>query len=50
MVDAAGLDEDRARAWVVVRTVVELAGALVAGTASADDVTWATTVVKAVQR
>ena len=50
VIDAAGLDEDRARAWVVVRTVVELAGALVAGTASADDVTWATTVVKAVQR
>ena len=50
VVDAAGLDEDRARAWVVVRTVAELAAALVAGTATADRVTWATTVVKAVQR
>ena len=50
VVDAAGLDEDRARAWVVVRTVVELAAALVAGTAPADRLTWAMTVVKAVQR
>ncbi|MGI3781732.1 MAG: aminoglycoside phosphotransferase family protein [Janthinobacterium lividum] len=50
VVDAAGLDEDRARAWVVVRTVVELAGAFAAGGASADEVTWAMTVVKAVQR
>jgi streptomycin 6-kinase len=50
VVDAAGLDEDRARAWVVVRTVVELAAAFAAGSPSADQVTWAMTVVKAVQR
>ncbi len=50
VVDAAGLDEDRARAWVVVRTLVELAAELVSGTAAADRVTWAMTVVKAVQR
>ena len=50
VVDAAGLDEDRARAWVVVRTVVELAATFAAGAASADQVTWAMTVVKAVQR
>lgn len=50
VVDAAGFDEDRARAWVVVRTVVELAAALEAGGVPADAVTWAMTVVKAVQR
>jgi streptomycin 6-kinase len=50
VVDAAGLDEDRARAWVVARTVVELAAAFAAGTPTADEVTWAMTVVKAVQR
>jgi streptomycin 6-kinase len=50
VVDAAGLDEDRARAWVVVRTVVELAAAFAGGTPAADEVTWAMTVVKAVQR
>jgi streptomycin 6-kinase len=50
VVDAAGLDEDRARAWVVVRTVVELAAAFGAGGVAADTVTWAMTVVKAVQR
>lgn len=49
-VDAAGLDEDRARAWVVVRTVVELAEAFAHGAVPAGRVTWATTVVKAVQR
>lgn len=53
VVDAAGLDEDRARAWVVVRTLVELATAFAgrgAGGVTADEVTWAMTVVKAVQR
>ena len=50
VVDAAGLEEDRARAWVVVRTLVELAAAFAAGRPAADRVTWATTVVKAVQR
>lgn len=50
VVDAAGLEEDRARAWVVVRTVAELAGALDAGGVAPEQVTWATTVVKAVQR
>ncbi|GAA3556561.1 streptomycin 6-kinase [Microlunatus spumicola] len=50
VVDAAGLDEDRARAWVVVRTVVELAASFARGSVPAEQVTWATTVVKAVQR
>jgi len=50
VVDAGGLDEDRARAWVVVRTLAALAGRLVAGPVPAEEVTWATTVVKAVQR
>ena len=50
VVDAAGLDEDRARAWVVVRTVVELAALLACGDGTLEQVTWATTVVKAVQR
>jgi streptomycin 6-kinase len=50
VVDAAGLDEDRARAWVVVRTVVELAAGFAGGTPAPDEVTWAMTVVKAVQR
>jgi streptomycin 6-kinase len=50
VVDAAGLDEDRARAWAVVRTIVELAGAFAADGASPEQVTWAMTVVKAVQR
>ncbi|GAB2574791.1 streptomycin 6-kinase [Microlunatus antarcticus] len=50
VVDAAGLDEDRARSWVVVRTLVELAGTFASGGVAADEVTWAMTVVKAVQR
>ena len=43
VVDAAGLDEDRARAWVVVRTLGALAGRLAAGPVPAEEVTWATT-------
>ena len=50
VVDAAGLDEDRARSWVVVRVVTELAARFALGDVPADEVTWATTVVKAVQR
>jgi streptomycin 6-kinase len=50
VVDGAGLDEDRARAWVVVRAMV---GVLLASAAPSPDpaaVTVATTIVKAVQR
>jgi streptomycin 6-kinase len=50
VVDAAGLDEDRTRAWVCVRTMVELAAAVLRGGAGPDDVTRALTLVKAVQR
>ncbi|KQT89691.1 hypothetical protein ASG49_16725 [Marmoricola sp. Leaf446] len=45
LVDTAGLDEDRARAWVVVRVLADAAGAL----ADAAVVTRAVTVAKAVQ-
>lgn len=50
MVDAAGLDEDRARAWVVVRMVHNAMGAVRDGPAA--DPSWLTrciTVAKAVQ-
>lgn len=50
MVDAAGLDEDRARAWVTVRTMVNLLRAVQAGDVDPDWVTRCTTVTKAVQR
>ncbi len=52
MVDTAGLDEERVRAWVVVRELVNVWWAVLDGTA-ADDPAWvttATTIVKAVQR
>ena len=45
LVDGAGLAEDRARAWVVVRTLAEAAGAL----ADRAVVTRCVTVAKAVQ-
>jgi streptomycin 6-kinase len=45
LVDGAGLDEDRARAWVVVRTVAEAAGSL----EDARAVTRHLTIAKAVQ-
>ena len=43
VVDAAGLDEDRARAWVVVRAVEQAVGA------GGDDLTRLLTIAKAVQ-
>jgi streptomycin 6-kinase len=49
VVDAAGLDEDRARAWVVLRTVVNAVDALEAASADRDWVTVNVTVAKAVQ-
>ena len=52
LVDAAGLDEDRVRAWVVVREMVNVLWALTDESApvSADWITTAVTIVKAVQR
>lgn len=49
VVDAAGLDEDRTRAWVCVRTMAGLAADVAAGAGPAE-VTRALTLVKAVQR
>lgn len=49
VVDVAGLDEDRTRAWVCVRTMTALAGSVATGSVGADEVTRAVTVVKAVQ-
>lgn len=52
LVDGAGLDEDRARAWVVVRVLVNALRELQAPAGSAPDRTWLTTcvtVAKAVQ-
>jgi streptomycin 6-kinase len=51
LVDLAGLDEDRVRAWVVVRMMVNVAWAV--SSAAPDVATWITqavTLVKAVQR
>ena len=48
LVDAGGLDEDRARAWVVVRQVLRAAWA--AEDDLPDDVTEAITIAKAVQK
>jgi streptomycin 6-kinase len=52
VVDAAGLDEDRVRAWVIVRELVNVADALrePPPDGEASSVTIATTIVKAVQR
>ncbi len=52
IVDAAGLDEDRVRDWVVVRELVNVAWAVGDGSSSVDPswVTVATTIAKAVQR
>jgi len=51
VVDAAGWDEERARAWVVVREIVNVMWAVVDESADVDDdwVTRAVTIVKAVQ-
>ncbi len=51
VVDGAGLDEERARSWVVVRALMNVTWALEDGLADLDDrVRAAVTIVKAVQR
>ena len=51
LVDGAGLDEDRVRAWVVVRMLVNVAWAVTSGAPDvARWITQAVTLVKAVQR
>ena len=47
--DEAGLDEDRTRAWVCVRTMVDLAAAADRGRLAPQRITRAVTLVKAVQ-
>lgn len=49
VVDRAGLDEDRTRAWVCVRVMAELALAVREGRADPDRVTRAVILVKAMQ-
>jgi hypothetical protein len=47
------LDEDRVRAWVVVRELVNIKESVAEGTLTAEDAAWittATTIAKAVQR
>ncbi len=50
LVDGAGLDEDRVRAWVTVRMMVNAQWALTSGADAAGWLTKAVTLVKAVQR
>jgi streptomycin 6-kinase len=52
LVDAAGLDEDRVRDWVVVREMVNVMWALTTGAPEDrdDEITTAVTIIKAVQR
>ena len=50
VVDVAGLDEDRVRGWVVVRSMMEFVWAVADDRLDGREVTRATTVVKAVQR
>ena len=50
VVDAAGLDEDRVRAWVTVRMMAEVLRAVQAGDTDPEWITRCTTVTKAVQR
>ena len=50
LVDGAGLDEDRVRAWVTVRMMVNAQWALTSGADSVGWLTKAVTLVKAVQR
>ncbi|GAA1851680.1 streptomycin 6-kinase [Microlunatus capsulatus] len=50
VVDTAGLDEDRTRAWVTVRVMVALLAAVSAPVPDREAVTRCTTLVKAVQR
>lgn len=50
LVDGAGLDEDRVRAWVTVRTMVAVLQAVQHGAPDPEWITRCTTVTKAVQR
>ena len=49
IVDAAGLDEDRARDWVVVRMVHNMSWAVIDGDLDEDYLTMCITIIKAVQ-
>jgi streptomycin 6-kinase len=49
LVDAAGLDEDRARDWVVVRMVHNMSWAVIDGDPDEDYLTMCVTIIKAVQ-
>jgi streptomycin 6-kinase len=49
LVDVAGLDEDRARDWVVVRMVHNMSWAVIDGDPDEDYLTMCVTIVKAVQ-
>lgn len=49
VLDVAGLDEERTRAWVCVRVMAELALAVRDGRADPDRVTRAVTLVRAMQ-
>ena len=49
LVDAAGLDEDRARDWVVVRMVHNMSWAVIDGDPDEEYLTMCVTIIKAVQ-
>ena len=49
LVDVAGLDEDRARDWVVVRMVHNMSWAVIDGDPDEDYLTMCVTIIKAVQ-
>ena len=49
IVDVAGLDEDRARDWVVVRMVHNMSWAVIDGDPDEDYLTMCVTIIKAVQ-
>jgi streptomycin 6-kinase len=49
LVDVAGLDEDRARDWVVVRMVHNMSWAVIDGDPAEDYLTMCVTIIKAVQ-
>ena len=50
LVDVAGLDEDRARDWVVVRMVHNMSWAVIDGDPDQDYLTMCVTIIKAVQQ
>ena len=49
LVDVAGLDEDRARDWVVVRMVHNMSWAVIDGDPDEDYLTMCVAIIKAVQ-